>query len=213
MAGTGEPTRAEGAPRNDGGMTGLLRWALPTPTEGLALAGGLVVAAFVMLLQGPTTSWSPRGWLFGIGIVLLPMSGLMWVLGHVVSWVHRRRHRGAADTTDTVGVALRWGALWSFWMSWLLQAVFQTRSSLTSGALTHPVVRVGIVLLVLVGVLGLGWRREEADRLSRGRGHAHGTLGRVVFIVSSVCLGLLTAGIVFAWGMALGGTAVSMGSL
>lgn len=184
------------------GPRGLPANTLPTTAGTLALGGAVLVAAVVLSVAGGITPAQVAGnWLFGIGLVLLPLAGVWWLLGHLVPLVLGRRRR---ERVQPVGLALREGALWSFWLGWVLLVLFQPAVSGATGGIASPVVRVAVVALVLLGVLGRGLRLDEADRLAHGLGCGRGTLGRVLFTASSILLGLLTVVSVFVLILAIG---------
>lgn len=186
----GGTTAAPGA-----GSRRLLTHALPTPGATTALGTALFVAAVVLLVRGGSDVLrAPTVWLFGVGLLLLVLAALWWALGHALPWVVGRRRRAGVRPA---GLALREGALWCFWLGWVVLILFQPVDSLSDGGLSAPWVKVCVVVVVGVGVIGRGLRLDEADRLAHGTGYGHGALGRVLFLVSSVLLGLLTVACVF----------------
>jgi len=197
---------------DDGGATvggssgprGLLACLLPTSAGTVALGASVLVAALVLALAaGIDPTRASGSWLFGIGLALLPLAGVWWLLGHGVPLVVGRRRR---EGVEPVGLALREGALWSFWLGWVLVVLFQPAVPGATGGVGSPAVRVSVVALVALGVLGRGLRRDEADRLARGVGYGRGPLGTVLFVGSSVLLGLLTVASVFVLVLAIGVT-------
>lgn len=184
------------------GSRGLLANTLPTPAGTFALGAAVLAAAVVLGVAGGTTPARMAGnWLFGAGLVLLPLAGVWWLLGHAVPLVVGRRLR---DRVRPAGLALREGALWSFWLGWVLLALFQPGVSGATGGIASPVVRVAVGALVVLGILGRGLRLDEAERLARGAGYGRGALGTVLFVGSSILLGLLTVASVFVLILAIG---------
>ncbi|MDN6428517.1 MAG: hypothetical protein L0J79_01600 [Propionibacterium sp.] len=181
--------------RHGSSLRGFLAQALPSTGATVALGTALLLAALILLVRGGgEVLHAPTVWLFGIGLALLPLAGLWWVVGPLLHWVVGRRRR---EVLEPAGLALREGAMWSFWLGWVLLILFQPLHSLSDGGLAAPWVRVCVVALVVAGVVGRALRLDECDRLAAGLGYGKGSLGRALFLVSSVLLGLLTVACLF----------------
>ena len=180
----------------------LVAISMPSTGASAVLGTAVFLAAVVLMARGGgDVLHAPTVWLFGVGLILLPMAGLWWVLGHVVPWVVGRRRR--ADVAPA-GLALREGALWCFWLGWVVLILFQPVYSFSDGGLAAPWVKVSVVVLVVAGVVGRGLRLEEGEYLSAGLGYRRGTLGKVVFLLSSTLLGVLTVACLFVLILSIG---------
>lgn len=191
------------------GARGLAARMAPTAGGMTVLACAVLVAAVALVAVGGFgVGGRAATWLFGIGLALLPVAGVFWVVGwlvpKVVGWRRAARVRPTA-------MALREGALWSFWLGWLLLVLFQPVVRASVGGLGSPVVRVLVVLVVAVGVVGRGLRVDAAERPTGDSRPSHGTLGTVLFVGSAALLGALTVATVFVLILAVGQSYDSMG--